>query len=300
MKIVGVAIIMKVGIIGGGSIGLLISCYLSEMHDVTIYVRRQAQKERINTKGLYIDKQPILHSVKASLLSELETTDCLIICVKQTEILNILPFIKKSKTVPTIFLQNGMGHIHMIQTLSQPSFVGVVEHGARRIDDNHVEHIGIGSIKIAAYSDEQKQLEQLADMLNQTQFSVKHKNNWYELLSEKLIVNAVINPLTALFRVQNSALIMNPYINRLAKMICDETAIALQLDVDKQWEHVQNIAQETGKNRSSMLSDIESNRPTEIEAITGYVLRLNNNDLPHTEFVYHSIRAMETQKGIRK
>ena len=43
---------MRIGIIGGGAIGLLFANYLSENHDVTIFTRTKEQAELLNRDGL--------------------------------------------------------------------------------------------------------------------------------------------------------------------------------------------------------------------------------------------------------
>src|SRR5699024_11443134 len=81
---------MKVGIVGGGSIGLLVSGYLYKEHEVTIYCRRKEQKQKINDDGLFTAESSKPRPVKALLLDELQQEDCLIICVKQSQISTIL------------------------------------------------------------------------------------------------------------------------------------------------------------------------------------------------------------------
>ncbi|MDG3043859.1 2-dehydropantoate 2-reductase N-terminal domain-containing protein [Bacillus sp. B6(2022)] len=43
---------MKIGIIGGGAIGLLCASYLSEHHDITLFTRRKQQAEEIRALGI--------------------------------------------------------------------------------------------------------------------------------------------------------------------------------------------------------------------------------------------------------
>lgn len=47
---------MKVGIIGGGSIGLLFAYYLNKCFDTTIYTRTDRQACMIGAKGLLFEK----------------------------------------------------------------------------------------------------------------------------------------------------------------------------------------------------------------------------------------------------
>src|SRR5699024_11977573 len=86
---------MKIGIIGGGSIGLLISSYLCVEHEVTIYVRRVEQKQKINDHGLYLSGNLTPFPVKALLLDEIKKEDYIIICVKQSQVSTILTKINK-------------------------------------------------------------------------------------------------------------------------------------------------------------------------------------------------------------
>ncbi|HLR66049.1 2-dehydropantoate 2-reductase [Virgibacillus alimentarius] len=291
---------MKVGIVGGGSIGLLVSGYLYKEHEVTIYCRRKEQKQKINDDGLFTAESSKPRPVKALLLDELQQEDCLIICVKQSQISTILTKIKMQKTdTPFIFLQNGMGHIELLD-MDNPIFVGVVEHGALRKTDNYVQHTGKGLIRLAVFQKGNVHLETLVEQFDQCCFPVQKEADWRRLLHEKLIVNAVINPLTALLHVRNGAIIDNPFINQIAKVLCMEAAMVLKMDFLKQWNRVQSIAENTRKNTSSMLKDIKGKQKTEIEAITGYIINQcdHTSHLPYSTFVYDGIRALEREKEI--
>ena len=290
-------VIMKIGIIGGGSIGLLISSYLCVGHKVTIYVRRMEQKQKINDHGLYLSGNLTPFPVKALLLDEIKKEDYIIICVKQSQVSTILTKINKDdQDTPVVFLQNGMGHIEQFNETNKTVFLGVVEHGALREGDNIVCQTGKGIIKLAAFQEEDKgKLKTFAQQLTQDYFPVKPAAEWRQLLSEKLVINAVINPLTALFHVKNGAILHNPYINELAKELCRESSMVLNLDYFKQWKLVQMVAENTQENISSMLKDIQSHQQTEIEAISGYIIRQSNEQtqIPYTKFVYHAVKSQE-------
>jgi len=292
---------LNIGIIGGGSIGLLLSTYLSKNHQITLYVRRKEQKEIINNQGLLLVNGHQSVSVKAALTADINGEDSLIVCVKQPHLPSLLPILNKlNKNTPIIFLQNGMGHTEQIKHINQPLLLGVIDHGALKMDDRTVCHTGKGMIRLAAFHKTGERIaDNLAQALNQTDFPIQRKNDWYQLLVEKLIVNAVINPVTALFDVENGEIIRNPYIYKIAKEICRETANVLALDFNEEWIRVQYVAEKTSKNISSMLKDVKENRKTELEGITGFIIEnSNNHEIPYTIFVYNSIKAIEVKKGI--
>lgn len=292
---------MRIGIIGGGSIGLLLGSYLCNHHEVTLYVRRNEQKEILNSQGLLVSDIVTPFSIHTLLLEEIKEADCFIVCVKQHHIGNVLPILKKvDKETPLIFLQNGMGHIDHLQGVNNNLYFGVVKHGALKKSENHVAHTGKGKIKIASYNGNEKALISLTEQLNQAKFPFEEADNWGKLLKNKLIVNAVINPLTTLFNVPNKEILTNSYVYYLAEKLCYEAAMVLQLNYKTQLGRVKEIACQTGENISSMLTDIRMGRQTEIDAISGYLIRASECDVPYTSFVYNSIKALEIKNGIGK
>lgn len=285
---------MNIGIIGGGSIGLLIGSYLSKKHSITIYVRRLEQKKVINTYGVYRDGMQCKKNIQAMLAHEMEQEDVYILCVKQPHIKQVL---SKLHTVvndkPVIFLQNGMGHLEHVKDVTYPTFVGTVEHGAMKIDDYRITHTGKGLIKVASYSGDDDMLSYLIGAMDGKTFPIQMFGEWESLLKEKLIINAVINPLTALFDVKNGYILKVPHIERLAYLLCKEAALVLGLDHKEAWKKVRNVVCNTSENVSSMVNDIKRHQETEIDAITGYILRYCKEEAPHTTFIYHSIKAIE-------
>lgn len=289
---------MRIGIIGGGSIGLLLGGFLGTNHEVTMYVRRSAQFEALHSTGIHIMDQ-YTTPVRVSFIHQLQKEDVIIVCVKQPHINVVLHTIRTSNHhIPLLFLQNGMGHLQFLEHLSNPLYVGVVEHGAVRMSDTTVFHTGKGKLRVAPYKGDMAQLRTLVKKLHSPNFPIDFSLDWKELLTYKLIINAVINPLTAIFDVKNKAVIENPSIRFLAKALCKEACSVFSLNESDQWKRIETIAKRTGNNTSSMLEDIKQNRKTENEAISLYLLNNSQEELPYTNFVYYSVLALEEKKGI--
>lgn len=292
---------MKIGIIGGGSIGLLLSRYLCEYHNVTLYVRRQGQKEALNEHGLFLSNTETPLPIRARLIEEIGEEDCFIVCVKQYQIRDVLPSLYRiDKQIPFLFLQNGMGHLEKLNKLNSDIYVGVIDHGALKESDYCVDHTGKGKINIATYRGSAETLSILTEKLNQPDFPVVTSMDWEQLLAKKLIVNAVINPITTLFNVPNKDVLTNPYLYHLAEKLCYEAATVLHLEYKTELERVRKIANQTGNNKSSMLTDIENQRQTEIDSISGYIIENSNSEVPYTSFVYDSVKAIEYKHRIGK
>ncbi|WP_330948431.1 2-dehydropantoate 2-reductase [Virgibacillus sp. MG-45] len=291
---------MKIGVIGGGSIGLLITGFLNNLHEVTLYVRRLEQKNDLMRFGLKKANSTQSQYITVKLLEELEEVDYLFLCVKQYHLPNVLLSIRQhvNRSTPLIFLQNGMGHVKLLESLEYPTIVGIVEHGALKHNDYTYQHTGHGCIRLATYKG--IDIEKLANVkrqLEQSDFPIIVENRWEQMLVEKLMINVVINPLTALFHVTNGQLNENPYLHAIAKEICNEAAMVLGVDFSTHWHRVQQIAEKTKNNYSSMLTDIIAGRRTEISSITGYIMERAEKAIPNIAFIHDAVLAMEWNRG---
>ncbi|MGP4075116.1 2-dehydropantoate 2-reductase [Halobacillus sp. K22] len=291
---------MNIGIIGGGSIGLLTAAYLGRNHEVHLYVRREKQREHIEREGVHCDGlgEPI--RVRAhTIASGFRNHSLLIVAVKQKDVAPLLEMNLPSD-VPFLFLQNGMGHLERVQSLSNTCWLGVVEHGALKLDDTHVKHTGNGRINVASLSTQEAGLQQMVKTLHTNDFPIYVREDYDDMLASKLLVNSVINPLTGIFKVKNGAVCTNDYIRALAWRLCQEACMVLERNMDEEWERVQSIAELTAENLSSMLRDLEAGRKTEIEAINGYLLKRSSRPLPNHQFVLDAVHAIEFQNDRRR
>lgn len=291
---------MRIGVVGGGSIGLLVSSFIGlSDHHLTLYLRRIDQKEILLEKGIHFQPYNYTVPVNVKLLAEYEDEDLLILCVKQHHLKNVIDQLYRLRVnVPVLFLQNGMSHIQYFKEFEQPTYVGVVEHGSIRKNDWTILHSGKGQIRLAKANDKNEQgvdLNTIRLALSFEDNPVVIEDNWFQMLAEKLVINAVINPITALFRIPNGQVIENHYYCEIAKKACREASNILQLSDQTQWKAVVRVVRKTASNRSSMLKDIEANRSTEIDSILGFLRQRSTGSAPTIEFLYNSIKGIEAK-----
>lgn len=102
-------------------------------------------------------------------------------------------------------------------------------------------------------------------------------NNLPLLLWQKLIINCAINPLTAIYEVKNGKLADAKFQPMVQDIVCEAVNVAnsqgLNLEFDDMLDKVQSVINQTSANTSSMLQDIKNNKRTEIDYITGYILK---------------------------
>ncbi|WP_028782676.1 2-dehydropantoate 2-reductase [Thalassobacillus devorans] len=286
---------MEIGIIGGGAVGLLMAHYLGKRNEVTLYVRRLEQMKQVNEHGVELDGCSDTVKVNARIAENLPRHDITFVCVKQHHLEGLMPILEEAGDDETlVFLQNGMGHLDRVNSLFSGVLVGVTEHGALKTSDCAVRHTGKGVIRMAAVENA-RNVDGLVEQLSRDDFPFIAERNYYPMLAKKLVVNAVINPLTAIFEVRNGQLLENPFLYDIARSLCREACQVLQLNFQEEWKNTKRVAGATASNFSSMYKDVSEGRISEVEAITGYLL--NRTDyLPAHSFIYQAIKAKEFAK----
>lgn len=294
---------MKVGVIGGGAIGLLISYFLKlKGHEPVIYTRTSEQAEFLNQNGITYRNQPSKENkVNVHALPVKEYTgneSYCIITVKQTSISELF-FLRDEKfqDVCYLFLQNGISHLKFLESLPQKNLlVGVVEHGALKEGFTTVNHLGEGRIKVSSFKGDSS--SEWVKILQRLNFRVTEENNWKEMLYIKLIMNASINPLTAILRIPNGQLIENEYALSIMKELFEETILVLDMNNKREelWKELLVLCRNTSFNRSSMLKSVESGQQTEIDSITGEIIELAKNrnlQVPCSMHVFKAVKALD-------
>jgi len=292
---------MQIGIIGGGAIGLLFACYLSKSNQVTLYCRTNDQARLMNKYGIYLKYHGMVDNftIKAKQSEEISAEELFIIAVKQYQLEQIERVLSHIPAqTPLIFIQNGVAHLKFIENLSHETIiVGVVEHGALKEKTNYVHHTGEGVTRLALFRGNEQSVLPIIHKLNTISFPFVFEKDYMEMVFGKLIVNAVINPLTTILKVKNGELMLNSHYLHLVNLVLEEVVKVLDIsDREKVFNRIQTICENTANNQSSMLKDILNNRQTEIDGIIGGLLHIaetKNLKVPVLQFLYHSIKGME-------
>lgn len=298
---------MKVGIIGAGSIGLLFASYISRVFEVTIYTRTSKQAREINKNGIILrnGREEKVTMVMAQPITVWQgKEDVTIIAVKQYQLPSIIEKINLLSVLPDhlLFLQNGMGHLKLLEEIgANHLYVGSIEHGALKENSYTVIHNGNGVTNVAVFKGASHTLQQFSSAFT-GEFPMSFQEDFYPMLVKKLIVNAVINPLTALLQVKNGVLIDNPFYFQSVQNIFAEISFILNLEQsDEYLQLVIDICKNTADNRSSMLKDMESNRLTEVDAILGYLLdeaKRQEKQAPQISNLYYFIKGNELEREV--
>ena len=175
-----------------------------------------------------------------------------------------------------VTLQNGLGNDDILaHSLGRERVaLGVTTTGATLLGPGLVRAGGEGVVSLEAHP----RVRQVEASLTEAGFSVEVVADAKSLVWGKLVVNAAINPLTALLRVPNGELLNRPSARVMMKALADEAAAVasaqrVRLPFKNPIEAAEMVARKTAANHSSMFQDIRRGAPTEIDAICGAVAR---------------------------
>ena len=217
----------------------------------------------------------------------------------QTERLGKQVYLCLADTGIALTLQNGWGNYEILKEILKPERValGVTTVGARIIEPGYVQFTGNGKVSLGAHTN----LGDIEGMLGEAGFQVEMVDDPRSLLWGKLVINAAINPLTALLRVPNGELLERPEAHELLAEAAREAAcVAMGQGVRLPYPDpviaVEEVARNTAANNSSMLQDVMRGAITEIEAINGAIVRMGDQlgiPTPVNKMLYQLVSSLD-------
>jgi 2-dehydropantoate 2-reductase len=193
-------------------------------------------------------------------------------------------------------LQNGKGNLEIMRRAlgAKRAMMGVTTYGATLLEPGYVRAGGSGVIHLAHHP----RSGQFVRLLKEA-FHVEMVDDIQALVWGKLVINAAINPLTALLEVQNGKLLEFEDAKRLMSAAAEEAAsiagaAGVSLPYPDPAGQVDEVARKTAGNVSSMLQDVRRGAPTEIDAICGEIWREAERldlDAPLARTLWHLVRA---------
>lgn len=279
---------MKIVVLGAGAIGSFFGGLLSRKNDV-ILVGRKNHVDAINNDGLRIKGKTLLKRKINAVETVQEISDSPDLLILTVKAFDTLPAIKQAKEIINpktivLSLQNGLNNIEKIKQVVPKNQIiaGVTTHGVQFVKPGVVYHKGIGGLVIGEPSKKiTKRIQQIVSCFRNSGISLDISNNILRDIWKKAIVNASINPLTALFQCQNGYLSRNPLLFNIVEKICKESVLVAQkqgfsFEIEEMVQLTKKVISQTEKNVSSMLQSIRQGKSTEICQINGKIAEIGS------------------------
>jgi len=293
-------------VFGAGAVGSVVAARLAEVAPVSV-VARPEHVRAIRDQGLRITGetemvQRRLDAVTVA-VDAAAVPDVVLLTVKAYDTVDALaalaPFTDHAVFVS---LQNGLGNEEIIAARARRVLGAVINQGATFVRPGEVFHAGSGDIAIGPFAaTEVADAEAIAGSLAAAGFPAFAVTDICERVWAKTILNAAVNPISALLRRRTGELLESAALREAMRQVVEESvaiaaACGIDLIVDDLLESIERVARATADNKSSMYQDLEKGGRTEIDAINGALVeRAREHAVTHAanELLVRMVRAAE-------
>ncbi len=308
----------RIVIFGVGAMGCLFGSYLTPQADVTLVGTWPEQIKLLNNRRLTIkfpqERFDRHIDLKAQATPEgLEEADFALILTKSTQTeraAKVASGLLKEDGL-CVPIQNGIGNFEAAaaQIGEARTALGTTTMGATIEQPGVLRFGGEGVLYLATRPAVDARVTQLAELCEQAGLDVVTTTNIDSVLWAKLVINAAINPLTALLSVKNGTLVAleDSYTQSIMRAAANEAAavaaaLGIELPYKDAGEEAAAIAFKTAENTSSMLQDALRRTTTEIEMINGAVVHAGTEvglETPVNLMLYQLVKALQETYGDR-
>lgn len=303
---------MKIAFVGPGAIGCLFAAHCAEAGLEAVLVDRHPERaRRIARAGVLLSAGGRTRRVRVPAVADpaaVGVCEFVCFCVKAYDTAEAAraaaPLVGPATVA--VSLQNGLGNREAIAAAlpGTPVLCAVTAQGATLTRPGEVRHAGWGPTSVAAADAgpaAERRAARFADLLRAAGLEAAVEPEVEPMLWSKLILNAAVNPVTALAGVPNGTLLEREELRAPALAAAREgQAVARARPVRLLYEDAAaealRLCALTRENESSMLQDLRQGRRTEIEAITGVIVNEGRRlglDVPTHEDLLRRVRAQE-------
>ncbi len=295
---------MRVLVFGAGAMGSFFGGLLSARNEV-ILIGRADRVRAIRAHGLRISGKTVrlAHPRAAARIPQDARPDLVIVSTKAYDTANAMKQLRPLAKSPIFLtLQNGLDNAEIIGRTATRVVAGTTAHGVTFLGPGEIRHAGVGETVLGPWANvDEDELVRLRDVFEEAGITTRLTSDIRTELWAKVIVNASINPLAALAGVPNGRLVRDKRLLATLETVCRESAAiakaeGARIDAEEIVQRTVLVARRTAANRSSMLQDLDHGRKTEIDAITGAVLRSAARQrmaAPLNQALYALVKARE-------
>lgn len=300
---------MRILVIGAGAMGSIYGARLSVHDEVTLIDTNSTLVDKINKDGVILEEagvEQVFHPAAAVSVAGLGKMDLVILFTKSLYSDAALKAASPAFGPDTyiLTLQNGMGHEEVLSHYVDLDHVliGTTEDNGRVVEAAHVHHGGTGVTNIGLGKGRDDVMRsRLEASFKAAGFKPVFHEDIRQLVWDKLMVNATLSALTAILQCDIHYIASDSYAWSLCSAMIDECVMTacgegLSFDVEEVRKRVHSLSVNDRGGRTSIMMDIKNGRKTEVDSITGAVVRVAHSHglcVPHLEMALSLIHALE-------
>ena len=273
---------MRVIVAGAGTIGSLFAAYLARVADVGVLTRRKEHARALSERGLRVSgRGDFSAELRASTdPRELGDADLVIVACKGGDLEPLAASLSGHFPGATVMTaQNGLGAEEIIAAYGDwPLLSSVTFMSGTRHDDTHVQYVLDTATWIGPYrGTTAADAERVADLIRSSGLKAEAFDDLRPAQWSKLIFNATVNSVAALTGLPHDVHFAEGMLGGLVHGLVDEgKAVAAAAGVtlrEDPWEMNVHATRRGHAHYPSMLEDVSAHRPTEIDLISGSLVR---------------------------
>jgi len=309
---------MKIAVVGTGALGSLYAGYLARGgHEVYAVDIREDIVSAISSNGIRIvepEGNEVSIPVKKATLRTEE--------VGRVDLVILLPKSRQTREAAQnarclfgaeavgLTVQNGLGNPEAIESVVGEGRVlaGVTLNASTYLGPGRMLYAGRGETVIGEMrGGPSPRAEKIAAVFNRAGLSTHVSAEVWNDVWGKLLVNAGVNPLTAVTRLANGALMDHLEAREIMKGLVEEgervaRAKGIRLPYADAVKKVEDACIATAPNYSSMLQDVLARRETEVDFINGAIVREGEKlgiDTPVNRTITNLVKTIEKTYAVR-
>ena len=275
----------RIAVVGAGAVGGYFGGMFARAGAPTVFVGRRHFADALNSRGLVLDKSQGLERIRARATTEMSAVrDCSLIlfCVKANDTREtanqLAPFLRPDATV--VCLQNGVDNADQVRAAANVVVLPAAVYVAVSMPEpGRVKHLARGDLIIGPPSEK---TTEVANLFISAGIPCRISDNIEGELWVKLLCNCALNAISALGHAPYGEIAQNSDAKLLMQHIVDEVLAVGQAggvvlpgirDRESGMAAAMEIATQMADALSSTAQDLDRGRPTEIDALNGYVAR---------------------------
>ncbi len=303
---------MKIVFIGAGAIGSLYGGMLHVAGFDVVLIGRPRNVQAVRQEGMWIRGVLGEHYLQPNVSDnalDVRDADFVFITTKTYDTATAAESARHlvERGAYIVLLQNGIGtEKSVMQQLSTTRVIrGTTCTGALLTRPNEVVATGLGLTEFGThYHDNWSAVVEIARVVEKAGFVTKTAEDLDGVVWTKTIVNCGINPVGALTGMTNGEIYDNKMLRSVVIRLVEEAAavvkaLGVKLTVDDPVRYTLGTAKATAHNINSMLQDLRRGRRTEVDSITGEVVKNAKRlgiSVPVSEAIYALIKALEAKR----
>src|SRR5438094_208289 len=302
----------RIAVVGAGAVGGYFGGMFARAGAPTVFIGRKHFADSVTAGGLVLDKSDDQERIKIDATVDMSAIrDCSLIlfCVKANDTSatarQMAALVRPDATV--VCLQNGVDNADQVRAAANVVVVPAAVYVAVSVPEpGRVKHLARGDLTIGPPS---KRTTELANIFVRAGISCRISDNIEGELWLKLLCNCALNAISALGHARYGQIIENPDAKQLMEQTVEEVlAVARKArvvlpgvhDCESGMAAAMDLAMQMSDAFSSTAQDLNRSRPTEIDALNGYIARRGAElgiPVPVNHALFALVKLAE-QKGV--